>query len=408
MKKLIPSPPAATLSPMKISFHACLTLLALVALAPFSATAETRMQVAAGSTPVYTQPSAGAQKVGIVSSGDILFVSRIDGDWVAVAPPDNFDLWLNKDFIEGNRVIAKSIQIRSGPGVQYDAVGTLERGAPVMPRGEDGDWCKIAPPSSAILWVQKGDLSEVRTHTSPIQEVTTVAEPPKPVPAPQPEPAPTPAVVAPAPQPAPQMVAQPAAAPATPVKIVPSNPNAPAPKPTTAPQVAAARATVPAAPTLRPATVIPSSGRRPAATAAAPSPAQSIRRPPAMPAVSKSVPAPASAVTAQKSKDVEVKVDQTLVDDLDLANLPDQGKALQIEGELRNAPFMAASPSRYRLVDEDEDGLLQMVCHIHGDPEELRQYVGKKVSIRGREYWVEDSDMPVIVVGQIVPLAPPE
>ncbi len=47
-----------------------------------------------------------------------------------------------------------------------------------------------------------------------------------------------------------------------------------------------------------------------------------------------------------------------------------------------------------------------MVCHLHGDSTVLRQYVGKGVSIRGREYWVESSDMPVVVVGEIAPLAP--
>jgi len=123
--------------------------------------------------------------------------------------------------------------------------------------------------------------------------------------------------------------------------------------------------------------------------------------------VSTPVPAPATAVKSQKSKDISVPVDQAYVDDLDLADLPNQGKAVQVEGELRNAPFMAGSPSRYRLQARNEDGILEMVCHIHGDSAELRQYVGQAVSIRGREYWVEDSDMPVVVAGQIVPLAPP-
>ena len=61
--------------------------------------------------------------------------------------------------------------------------------------------------------------------------------------------------------------------------------------------------------------------------------------------------------------------------------------------------------SRYRLLAYDKD-VLEMVCHVHGDSSVLRQYIGKNVSIRGREYWVENSDMPVVVVGQIVPLAP--
>ena len=32
----------------------------------------------------------------------------VEGDWAAVSPPDRLDVWLNKDFVEGNRVIAKN------------------------------------------------------------------------------------------------------------------------------------------------------------------------------------------------------------------------------------------------------------------------------------------------------------
>ncbi len=468
MKKLIPPLPAATLPLMKISFQVGAALLALMATATASALADMRMQVAAASTPIYAQASSSAQKVGSASSGEILFVSRVEGDWAAISPPDRLDLWLNKDFIEGNRVVAKSIQIRSGPGIEYGIVGTLERGAPVMPRGEDGEWCKIAPPSSTVLWVKNSDLSEVRTHTTPIQEVAPVPEAPKPAPPPAPAPQPAPATIPPAPQPepvaaipvttpapAPLPVAPPAApkppAPMAAAKVAPSQPNAPVPpvarpapppvpvatvaapaRPITESSVASPRqpiaaapaatasvkpqpsaprtpATVaPAAATLRPATAIPGAApRTPAATnAAVARPSAPAKRPPAMPAVSKSVPTTPGAVASQKPKDLEVKVDQAYVDDLNLADLPNQGKSVQVEGELRNAPFMAASPSRYRLQARDEDGALEMVCHVHGDSEILRDYVGQGVSIRGREYWVEESDMPVVVVGQIVPLAP--
>ena len=388
---------------MKINFSTGAVWVALLALATSSATADTRMQVTAASAPVRTQPSSSAPQVGKATAGEILFVSRVEGDWAAVSPPDRLDVWLNKDFIEGNRVIAKSIQIRSGPGVQHDIVGTLERGAPVMPRGEEGDWCKIAPPSSVTLWVAKSDLSEITARTTPIREVA-VAPTPAPAPA---EPRTTPAA---------PMAAS--AAPARPVTETVRIPPAPAPLSAPAPQIAPPPP--PAAPTLRPATAIPGPAGRPAATSR-PAPASRpaatpmakpgavpASRPAAKPApAAQTVPAPAAAVVAQKSKNVDVAVDQALVDDLDLDDsLPNQGKSVQVEGELRNAPFMAASPSRYRLVDQDEDGVLEMVCHVHGDPDTLRDYIGKGVSIRGREYWVEESDMPVVVVGKIVPLAP--
>ena len=89
--------------------------------------------------------------------------------------------------------------------------------------------------------------------------------------------------------------------------------------------------------------------------------------------------------------------------DLD-ETIPTQGRPVQVEGEIRNAPLLTASPSRYRLLNTKTRGLVEMVCHLHGHSAQLRQYIGKEVSIRGREYWVDNSDMPVVVVGQIVPL----
>ncbi len=110
---------------MKISLSFWSVLAVWTTMASTPASAETRMQVAVGSTPVYTQPSADAQRAGKVSSGEILFVSRVEGDWAAISAPDRMDVWLNKDFIEGNRVIAKTIQVRAGPGIQHDVVGIV-------------------------------------------------------------------------------------------------------------------------------------------------------------------------------------------------------------------------------------------------------------------------------------------
>ena len=453
----------ATLPHMKISISIRSLLIALLAMASTSAMAETRMQVSVASTPVYTQPSAGAQQLGNATSGEIVFVSRIDGEWAAIAPLDRHSVWLNKDFVEGNRVIAKNIQVRSGPGVQYDVVGSLERGAPVMPLGEEGEWCKIAPPSSATLWVRTRDLSEIATRTTPIREVATVTtpeiqaqpEPPAPPPPDSSTPPSTDSAELPPPasatEPPPSTPEPPAAevtevAAATPspepppppatAKIAPSTPNTPAPKPQTRPTpaptpppaasspmgsaaaparpvaivphpVPVATRPVVATPTLRPATALPAASPshpapqpRTSATAIPPRPSAPLRP------ASKTVPAPSTVVAAHKPNAPEVQVEQSLVDDLDLDNeIPTQGKAVQVEGELRNAPFMAGSPSRYRLVTR-EDGILEMVCHVHGHSDILREYVGKGVSIRGREFWVETSDMPVVVVGQIVPLSP--
>ena len=391
------------------------TILAVLgAAAGTTASADTPMQATSASA-ILTQPGGDAPQVGRLQAGDRISVVRTEGDWAAIAPPDRLDLWINKDFIEGNQIVAKSIQIRSGPGIQYAVVGTLSRGATIAPRGEEGDWCRIAAPPSITLWVQKKDLAEASAPApvpapAPAAPVPQPAPTPAPPPAPAPAPAPTPVVSAPpvaqpAPAPAPKPVVRPSApasAPEShPAPVVHAaakpKPAAPAPKPV---RPAPAPAASSAKPALRPATAIPApapQSKSAGTTAAKPRPAASPSAP---------VPAPASAVVGQKSKEIDVAVDQALVDQLDLADLPNQGKPVQVEGELRNAPFMAASPSRFRLQSRNADDVLEMICHVHGDAEQLRPYIGKAVSIRGREYWVEESDMPVVVAGEIVPLAP--
>lgn len=434
---------------MNCNFRIAIYAPLLLAWTLVSAPAESRMQVSATSSALYSQPSGAAQQVGRAAHGEILFVSRTDGDWVGIAPPDYIDLWLNKDFVESNRVLARSIQVRSGPGIQYDVVGTLERGAPVMPRGEDGEWAKIAPPSSATLWVKQADLTTVRARTeTPIREVVSA---PVPVPAPEPTPAPEPSLK-------PQPVFQPQAEPAPssepdviPTVVAAAPPEAPpapvieSPRPTAriAPSTPYATTAQPEAikpprhsspppapvaprPVLRPATALPAPSPTP--LPAITPPPHSVPQPSTPPRViapppragtppstlspqrpvhrtPTTVPAPATTVTAQRSADIEVAVDPNLVEDLELIEAPQQGKPVQVEGELRAAPFLAASPSRYRLLAYDGD-ILEMVCHVHGNSVELRRYIGKNISIRGREYWVEKSDMPVVVVGQIVPLTP--
>ena len=374
-----------------------------------TASADTRMRTTSASA-ILTQPAGNAPQVGRLQTGAVLSVLRTEGDWAVIAPPDQLELWVNKDFIEGNKVVAKTIQIRSGPGIQHPVAGTLARNDVITPRGEEGDWCRIAAPASLTLWVPKKDLAEASVPPPPAPAAAIPPPaPPPPAPAPAPAPAPqsapavSPAPAAkPAPAPAPRPVVQPsvpapesprAAAPPAAAAPPPSRPapavkSTPPPKPIQ-PAPAAPMAAAPAKPPLRPATAIPG-----------PTPAPALK-----PAPPPGVPAPASAVAAQKSKDLEVTVDQALVDQLDLADVPNQGKSVQVEGELRNTPFMAASPSRFRLQSRNADNVLEMICHVHGDARQLRPYIGKAVSLRGREYWVEESDMPVVVVGQIVPLS---
>lgn len=399
------------------------------------------MQVKSPGVRVHSRPEATAPELGGIPTGDIVFVSRTEGGWAAISPPSSVGVWINTVFVEDARVVAKSIQVRSGPGTEFDIVGTLQRGAPVFPMEESGDWCKISPPSSMTVWVQADRLQEVAAKTEPIREVAPPPPPPpaEPEPAPTPVPAPAPIIETPAPAPAPEPAPAPAPAPKPPVKVAPSTPQpeAPAPAPAPAPQPKPAAQPKPAKPlavqpkplpvqpqprpvvhpqpvVVHPQPVVqPQPQPRPQSAPMRPlvAPSQPQLQPVAQPQPvapgQPSVAFPAGpAVQPLRDTDAmpEEWVDPALVSDLHLrSDAPYQGHPRHVTGQLRNAPLAQATPSRYRLLVR-KNGQILTLCYIHGDAATLRPYTGKNVTIRGKEYWVdEDAGTPVIVVGQIAP-----
>jgi uncharacterized protein YgiM (DUF1202 family) len=421
---------------MKTSSKTILTagLFALLACGLFSARADDRrMQVRSADAKVHSRPDAASAELGTLPAGHIVFVSRTENGWAGISPPDSVGVWVNSEFVDGSRVVAKSIQVRSGPGLNHDIVGTLQRGAPVMELGTSGDWCKISPPSSMTVWVREDRLQEVAAKTEPIREVAPPPPAPAPAPAPVPAPAPAPEPVAapkPAPVPAPVPAPAPKPAPAEPVKppapspakpaLAPAKPApAPAPKPASAvtPKSALRPVVPPPAMPQRPATPVtpPAPAARPAASyphpvapsrpqtlAPAPAPAPEPGPAPAPILAPSALPAPGALVIHDVETMPDYPVDQALVDALNLRDdAPYQGHSRRAVGQLRNAPLAKATPSRYRLLAR-KDGQVVTLCYVHGDPNQLRPFTGKNVVIQGREYWVdEDASTPVVVVGGI-------
>ncbi|MBP5786841.1 MAG: SH3 domain-containing protein, partial [Kiritimatiellae bacterium] len=117
------------------------TIFPILVLAAATAFADGRIQVSAASTSVRARPDAQSAALGEVRQGTILFPSGSPrGEWTPVEPPADVALWLHGEFVQGSRVIAKSVQLRTGPGLEYDVAGNLSRGATVMTLGEEGEW----------------------------------------------------------------------------------------------------------------------------------------------------------------------------------------------------------------------------------------------------------------------------
>lgn len=342
-----------------------------------AAFAETRVEVKSPAARLLARADASADVVGQAKTGDILFVQESSGDWLAVSAPETVEVWISKDFVERNKVAANSVQVRSGPGIRHDLMGVLNRGTRVMPLGEQGDWARISAPSTLRVWVSRHDVKDVADVTAPIRKVEapTVApsQPGKPV-----ESKPAPVAATPAPQKSVAPALAPAAhAPATviPADIKPSRPISPAP----------ARAV-----------------QAPAATpppAVAQAPRERVQA--TSPQVAPSGSAPAARPAAKEPRG-RPSLRQDWVDELDLVPLPDQGQAIRVQGELRNAPLCGYAP--YRLIRRNDKGVGAVtLCNVKGDSTALRSLIGQQVVIRGYKYWVRASELPVVVVGDITP-----
>ncbi len=132
------------------------------------------------------KPELTAEVVGQVEYGDRLVVRAREGDWAQVEPPDYVDMWVHREFVEDGGVTVSKLNVRGGPGINYQILGELTRGDPVEVRGEFGDWLRIAPLQDASVWIH---ADYVRT-VLPSKPEIDIVDIPRPEPEPEPEPKP--------------------------------------------------------------------------------------------------------------------------------------------------------------------------------------------------------------------------
>ena len=116
---------------------------------------ETKVKVVGQRVNLRAKADLQAEVVGQIADGEFLNARSFQDDWVEVAPPDSVDLWLHREFIKDNQVMAPKLYVRGGPGINYTVVGTLLRGDTITPKGDFGEWIKIVPPAVCSLWVNR-------------------------------------------------------------------------------------------------------------------------------------------------------------------------------------------------------------------------------------------------------------
>jgi len=132
-----------------------------------------QVRVVADNVNLRVRPDAGTEVVAQVQEGQFLSVVRVDGDWLGILAPTNAGLWLKKQFVKGGMVTGDKIRLRSGPGISYRDVGTVSQGAVLTEIENHGDWLKVAAPPDFILWVSRMMVQSFETGAIPVAVQTT-------------------------------------------------------------------------------------------------------------------------------------------------------------------------------------------------------------------------------------------
>jgi len=104
-------------------------------------------------TNIRARPSFQAETLGQLNLGDKVSVLSRNSMWVETEMPPGVYAWIHKDFVSGNKVIVKKLNARSGPGINYNVLGSFTRGDRVDQLKTFGDWLQVKPPIGASVWI---------------------------------------------------------------------------------------------------------------------------------------------------------------------------------------------------------------------------------------------------------------
>lgn len=322
------------------------SLIALMAFVRISGAAEPiKVRITGDRVNLRAAPTNTSEVVGQAATGDELVCLGQLGEWMQVSTPDTVDLWVYGEFVIDGKVVVSKLQVRSGPGISYKVLCTLEKGSKVIPRGAQGDWQKIAPPSGTAVWVSS-DFAELLDATKKDQDVVSVKKP---------EPS----------EKAVKAVADP---------VRDKNIS----------QVAKVNE--------------PTAGK----------PDMLGRKPP-MPVdktafnISKPLPIEVATRTPSLYKDVQYKGEiPPVIDESKLLNNVAQGEVAEHSGVLKRSGVVWRRPSKFRLVEYDNWDRTVTICYVTGDEEQMVRMEDEKVLVSGRKYWIQGVRYPVLVPNRIV------
>ncbi len=88
----------------------------------------------------------------------------------------------------------------------------------------------------------------------------------------------------------------------------------------------------------------------------------------------------------------------------ELAAVLGQGGVAERQGLVDRVPIAFLHCSSYRLVSLD-GGRVTTVCYLRGNDEQMPSFMGRRLSVRGKVYWLKGENAPLLYPEEVKPLA---
>jgi len=139
-------------------------------LATALAAEETRVRVTADRTTLRYPNADTIEVAGVAESGqELTAIGPLEGNWTPITPPPEVSVWVYAELVRKGEVLRDKAQLRSGPGLSYKVVGSPDQGITVETRSRVGDWLKIAPPPGFHLWIRRVDIAPSSSVPAPLR-----------------------------------------------------------------------------------------------------------------------------------------------------------------------------------------------------------------------------------------------
>ena len=138
---------------------ACTLIMLIFFLCIGQVSAADYVSVKGDNVNVRSGPGTNYQVTLELFSGYPLKITTRQGDWLKVVDFENDSGWIHKSLVEtGNTVIVngtKSVNMRAEPSTKSSVIATVDRGVVMTKLESQGKWFKLKHSSGLIGWIYK-------------------------------------------------------------------------------------------------------------------------------------------------------------------------------------------------------------------------------------------------------------